>query len=71
MNAEPAVICANGKEVTITLPCSIGEFVKRCGWRATQVVVEYNGRVLERSSLDRIQLRAGDCLEVITPVAGG
>ena len=71
MNAKPVVICANGKEVSIALPCSVEEFVKRCGWRTTQVVVEHNGNVLERGRLGGVQLREGDLLEIITPVAGG
>ncbi len=71
MNTRPVVINANGKEVSVSLPCSVEEFVRHCGWKATQVVVEHNGQVLARSTLDRVQLQEGDRIEVITPVAGG
>ena len=43
----------------------------RCGWRPTQVVVEYNGHVLPRSDLVNAELQDGDRLEIIVPVAGG
>ena len=71
MSAESAKIIANGRISQVHLPCSIGLFLDRCGWRPTQVVVEYNGRVLPRAEVGSVQLADGDRLEVIQPVAGG
>jgi thiamine biosynthesis protein ThiS len=71
MKPESITIFANGKEEEIGLPCSVANFVSGCGWKATQVVVEYNGRVLERAELTQTMLKSGDKLEVIVPVAGG
>ena len=71
MKPESITIFANGKEEEIGLPCSVANFVSGCGRKATQVVVEYNGRVLERAELTQTMLKSGDKLEVIVPVAGG
>jgi thiamine biosynthesis protein ThiS len=71
MEVEMAKIVANGKECQVQLPCSVGEYVRRCGWRPTQVVVEHNGKVVGRSTLDDVQLADRDQIEVILPVAGG
>jgi thiamine biosynthesis protein ThiS len=71
MKPESTTIRANGKEEEVSLPCSVANFVTGCGWKPTQVVVEYNGRVLGRAELTETMLQSGDSLEVIVPVAGG
>lgn len=71
MKVEVANIFANGKASQVQLPCSVGEFLRRSGWRPTQVVVEHNGKVLGRSTLDDVLLADRDQIEVILPVAGG
>ena len=71
MKPETAIIIANGEQKEIELPCSVRDFLASCGIRATQVVVEHNGRALERDRLREVELRDGDRLEVIVPVAGG
>lgn len=71
MKPETATIIANGERKEIGLPCSVQGFLVSCGFRATQVVVEYNGRVLERDQTDKVDLADGDRIEVIVPVAGG
>ena len=71
MKRERATILANGKEEQVELPCSVAGFVAAHGWKATQVVTEYNGRVLARDEMGGVMLRSGDRVEVIVPVAGG
>ena len=71
MSGELVKIIANGEATEVQLPCSVEAFLSRCGWRPTQVVVEYNGRVLPRSEVDAVPLSDGDRIEVILPVAGG
>ena len=71
MKSESITILANGKTEQVESPCSVAEFVSGCGWKATQVVVEYNGRVLSRAELTQTMLKSDDSLEVIVPVAGG
>ena len=71
MKADRAIVTANGEQRTINLPCSVANFLESSGWRTTQVVVEHNGRVLPRTELRQVELKEGDQLEVIVPVAGG
>jgi thiamine biosynthesis protein ThiS len=71
MKPEFATILANGNREQIKLPCSVDDFVTNHGWKPTQVVVELNGRVLQRDELDKAMLHGGEQLEVIVPVAGG
>jgi len=71
MKPEAITIFANGKEESIDESCSVANFVNGRGWKDTQVVVEYNGRVLGRTELTQTILQSGDSLEVIVPVAGG
>jgi len=70
MNGEKIVIRANGKQERLDA-CTVFEFLKACGYRPTQVVVECNGKILNRGKLETVILRDGDELEVIVPVAGG
>jgi thiamine biosynthesis protein ThiS len=71
MPSDKVTIVANGESQEITAPGSVLDFLKLCGWKPTQVVVEHNGKVIERDRLQLVQLRNGDRLEVIVPVAGG
>ena len=71
MKPESVSILANGKQELVDLPCSVADFVGGRGWKANQVVVEYNGRVLGRAELTQTMLKSGDRLEVVVPVAGG
>ena len=71
MTANRGTVTANGELRKIELPCSISTFLESSGWRATQVVVELNGRVLLRRELQETQLNDGDRIEVVIPVAGG
>ncbi len=71
MRSERAAIVANGQRQEVNLPCSVADFVRDCGWKPTQVVVEYNGDVVGREGLGQVMLRDGDRLEIIVPVAGG
>ena len=71
MKAESITITANGEPREIGLPCTVGEFLGRLGWKASQVVVEHNGQVLLKEAVRTTPLRDGDQIEVIVPVAGG
>jgi len=56
MKPELATIFANGNPERVKLPCSVADFVTGHGWKATQVVVEFNGRVLERDEFGKTML---------------
>ncbi len=71
MSGKLATIIANGESRQIELPCTMEKFLSLSGWRPTQVVVEHNGSVVARTTVGDIQLKDGDRLEVIVPVAGG
>ncbi len=71
MKSDSLRIVANGEERTVPALSSITDFLGICGWKATQVVVEYNGEVLSRTDLAKVHLAEGDRLEIIVPVAGG
>ena len=71
MKTELATVTVNGEPKRVELPSSIADFLAASGWCATQVVVEFNGRVVPRDQLGRVQLHEGDQVEVIVPVAGG
>lgn len=71
MSNKTFTIMANGEQKTLTESCTLEKFLESCGWKSTQVVVEYNGVVISRSDVIKIRLQDGDRLEVIVPVAGG
>ena len=64
-------IIANGEEKVVVDKLPVDAFLASCGWKSTQVVVEYNGKVLTRSDVKTQTLAEGDRLEIIVPVAGG
>lgn len=71
MKSERVAIFANGQRREIQSPCSVADFLGTCSLKSTQVVVEYNGRTLLREELAVTELKEGDRVEVIVPVAGG
>jgi thiamine biosynthesis protein ThiS len=66
-----AKVIANGQGTEVSLPCRLDMFLERLGWKATQVVVELNGTVIERAKVGQVEVKEGDRIEVIVPVAGG
>ena len=71
MKVERGTIIANGQRKDIKLPCTVADFVRTCGFTPGQVVVEYNGNILRRKEMESANLKDGDSLELIAPVAGG
>ena len=71
MNHDSLNLTVNGKQYQVDGNPSVSEFLATTGFKPTQVVVEHNGRVLERHNLGEIMLHDGDRLEIIVPVAGG
>ena len=66
-----AIVIANGREVTTTLPCSIEEFLVAQHLLPRSVVVEHNGEAVAPSEFPTRRLNAGDRLEIVNIVAGG
>jgi thiamine biosynthesis protein ThiS len=66
-----AKILANGVPTEVGAPYRLLDFLRRGGWKPTQVVVELNGQVVLRSQVNSVVLNDGDRVEIIVPVAGG
>ena len=64
-------VCANGKWVEATLPCTIDQFLKSQGLLSRSVVVEHNGEAVAPSEFPQRSLCSGDRLEIVRIVAGG
>ena len=64
-------IIANGNEIEIKQSCRLSDWLQQIGWKPTQVVIELNGEVIQRSQVKDVELHEGDRLEVVFPVAGG
>jgi len=71
VKVEHGTIIANGQRKDIKLPCTVADFVRSCGFTPGQVVVECNGNILRRKEMESANLKDGDSLELIAPVAGG
>lgn len=68
--STPTVI-ANGREVSIALPCSLESFLTAQGLLPRSVVVELNGEAVSPSEFAQHQIHSGDRLEIVKIVAGG
>lgn len=66
-----AIVIANGREVAVTAPCSIEEFLVAQDLLPRSVVVELNGGAVSPSEFSQRQLKPGDRLEIVKIVAGG
>jgi thiamine biosynthesis protein ThiS len=64
-------IIANGKSVTVNLPCTLESFLLAQNLLPRSVVVEQNGEAVAPSEFSRRQMQAGDRLEIVKIVAGG
>ena len=71
MKVERGTVIANGQCKDVELPCTVVDFLRSCSFTQGQVVVEYNGNVLRRNEMESANLKDGDSIEVIAPVAGG
>jgi thiamine biosynthesis protein ThiS len=71
VKVKRGTIIANGQPRDIELPSTVADFVRTCGFTGGQVVVEYNGNVLRHNAMESANLKNGDSLEIIVPVAGG
>ena len=64
-------VIANGKPVSVQLPCTLEAFLGAQGLLPRSVVVEHNGEAVAPSEFPRRQLEAGDRLEIVKIVVGG
>ncbi len=64
------IIC-NGEEQDIAEGRIIVDYLKSLNLDPTAVVVEYNGRILDRTEYDGLEISEGAKLELIRFVPGG
>ncbi len=69
--AATITVEANGRSVESPAGASISAFLERNGLSLERVVVEHNGRALNRDEARAIVLADGDRLEIVRIVAGG
>jgi thiamine biosynthesis protein ThiS len=69
---EPEVrVTANRKPFQVEEGVSVKEFIRQRGLDPRYVVVERNGKPLERAMYGQVALAEGDRLELVRAVAGG
>src|SRR5262245_22641224 len=71
LRMNSSTVTANGKEVPVSLPCSLHDFLVAQSLLPRSVVVEHNGEAVAPSEFANRQLNSGDRLEVVKIVAGG
>jgi sulfur carrier protein len=64
-------IIANGKDYTLGVGASLGDFMKENGIAAGKTVVAVNGEIVKRNEVDSHVLNTGDTLDLMTFVGGG
>lgn len=64
-------IMVNGETREVKPGTSIGGLLNELGLHPRLIVVEYNREILDRTSFDTTQVRAGDSLELVHFVGGG
>lgn len=65
------MITLNGQETAVRDNMSIAELLLEKEFRINLVAVEYNGQIPPKSELDKIILKDGDVLEVVSFMGGG
>jgi thiamine biosynthesis protein ThiS len=68
---EQIEILVNGRTERIPDGLTLTRLLETKNLDRRYLVVEYNGEPLTASQLDDIDLRGGDRLELVRPVAGG
>jgi sulfur carrier protein len=64
-------VVVNGKPRRLEVGVTVADLVSSLGFTAKRVVVERNGEPVERERFNELELKAGDVLEIVRPVAGG
>ncbi len=64
-------LTVNGQAKAVSQGSSIADLMRELEVRIPTVVVEYNGAIIQRETMDQMVLASGDRLEVVRFVAGG
>ena len=61
----------NGKEIVLKNTQNISEFLQTNNYNINRIVVELNGKIVNKDKYDTINLKDTDVMEVLTFVGGG
>ena len=65
------MITVNGKELSISAPLALSEYLASKQYEISKIAVELNGTIVPKSSYNATILHDGDHLEVVSFVGGG
>ena len=66
-----AKIQLNGRKITIKTGSSISEILKKYKLDSSKIAIEYNGKIIQRSSYSKRFLKKNDVLEIVHFIGGG
>lgn len=61
----------NGREVELSRPTALPEYLRELGVDPRAIAVEHNGEILQRDFYESCLLREGDVVEIVRMVGGG
>ena len=64
-------VTVNGEAREVAPGTSVSALLSELGLHPRLIVVEYNREILDRTSFDTTEVRAGDSLELVHFVGGG
>ena len=64
-------LTVNGKPSEVKEPMTVAAFLVDCKLAHIRVAIELNGSVVPRSDFEKVMLKDGDSMEVVTLVGGG
>lgn len=65
------MITVNGKELSISTPLALSEYLASKQYETSKIAVELNGTIVPKSNYHATILHDGDHLEVVSFVGGG
>lgn len=65
------MITVNGKELSISTPLALSEYLASKQYETSKIAVELNGTIIPKSNYHATILHDGDHLEVVSFVGGG
>ena len=61
----------NGREVELSQPTSLPDYLQGLGVDSRAIAVEHNGEIIQRDVYGDCLLRDGDVVEIVRMVGGG
>jgi thiamine biosynthesis protein ThiS len=71
MSEETIEVTVNGEARAVATPLTVKGLLESLGLHPGLVVVERNREILDRDRYDKVEIEAGDTLELVHFVGGG